>query len=106
MTGSPRGEPERPDASAAVVVSLALFGGVSGPAAALVHEAGWFSMGPPATLWPLGVIVLAALVGLLGASRVKGLGARWLGLVVALVNGLVLIPYLFLLLFFGLGGSR
>lgn len=85
---------------------LFLFAAAAGPATALLHEFNVWSPGPSASLWPLFVIVLAAVLGTflgLSAGRRDFRRLRWLALV---PNALVLFFYGFLLLFFGLGGSR
>lgn len=99
-TSRPRGTDRASVPPPALVVMLA------GPLAAVLHETGTFSPGPPATLWPLGFVVLVALVGLLLGARTWRSGSRWTGALIALPNLVVLGPYLFLLVFFGLGGSR
>lgn len=78
----------------------------AGPAAAVLHEADVLSVGPSATLWPVGFVTAAAAVGLALGHRIWRRDSRALGAVVAVPNGLVLALYGFLLLFFGLGGSR
>lgn len=92
-----------PDSSVRV---LALAGLLAGPSAALLHEVGLLSVGPPATLWPIGFVVFVAAGGMLIGLRVASLLTRWSGVVVVLPNLLVLTTYGFLLAFFGLGGSR
>lgn len=77
-----------------------------GPGMAGLHEFGILSLGPAATLWPIGVIVLAAVAGLVTGLGVAARVSRLLGTMVAVPNLLVLALYGFLLLFFGLGGSR
>ena len=78
----------------------------AGPTTAVFHEAGIVSLGPSATLWPIAFIVVAALAGLGAGITIARRVSRTLGLAVALPNLLVLAPYGFLLVFFGLGGSR
>lgn len=78
----------------------------AGPATAVLHEADVLSVGPPATMWPIGFVAGAAAVGLASGLRIWRRDSRALGAVVAVPNGLVLALYGFLLLFFGLGGSR
>ncbi len=85
---------------------LAMIACAVGPATAALHEAGIMSLGPPATLWPIGFIVVAAATGLGTGLRIGWRVSRMLGAVVAIPNGLVLALYAFLLLFFGFGGSR
>jgi len=85
---------------------LALAGFVAGPSAALLHEVGLLSLGPSATLWPIGFVVFVAAGGMVMGLRVAAVATRSLGLIVALPNLLVLTTYGFLLVFFGLGGSR
>jgi hypothetical protein len=86
--------------------SLLLAAAAAGPAAALLHEFDLVPLGPTASLWPLLVIVLASVFGIIlglwiGRQDLRRL--RWLAVT---PNGLVLCFYGFLLLFFGLGGSR
>jgi VIT1/CCC1 family predicted Fe2+/Mn2+ transporter len=64
------------------------------------------SVGPAASLWPILVIVLVAVLGLVLGLRAGRRGPRWLRWLVVTPNGLVLLFYGFLLMFFGLGGSR
>lgn len=83
-----------------------LVAAATGPTAALLHEFNIASPGPTASLWPVLVIVLAALMGLglgLNFGRRSFPRLRWL---VMIPNGAVLLFYGFFLLFFGLGGSR
>lgn len=86
--------------------AAALAGSAVGPALAGLHESGLLSVGPAATLWPLGFIVMGAAVGIAVGSHVARRGSRLLGVAAALTNLAVLVFYGFLLLFFGLGGSR
>jgi hypothetical protein len=78
----------------------------AGPATAILHESGILSLGPSGTLWPIGFIVVAALSGMGTGLAIANRVSRTLGLLVSIPNLLVLAPYGFLLLFFGLGGSR
>ena len=81
-------------------------GALAGLTLAVLHESGIWSVGPDATLWPIGAIVLVAGLGLIPAFQ---LGAResWsLGTMLMIPNLAVVLFYGFLLLFFGLGGSR
>jgi hypothetical protein len=85
---------------------LFLVAAAAGPATALLHEFNVWSPGPSASLWPLLMIVLVALLGTflgLSVGRRDFRRLRWLAVV---PNTLVLFFYSFLLLFFGLGGSR
>ncbi len=79
---------------------------VIGPGTAVLHETGMLSLGPTATLWPIGFIVMAALAGLATGLRVATRVSKVLGALVVIPNFVVLGFYGFLLLFFGLGGSR
>ncbi len=79
---------------------------VVGPGTAVLHETGVLSLGPTATLWPIGFIVIAALAGLGTGLSIAHRVSRGLGALVAIPNLVVLGLYSFLLLFFGLGGSR
>jgi len=89
-----------------MVWALFLGAAAAGPATALLHEFDVVPLGPTASLWPLLVIVLAAALGIflgLSIGRQDFRRLRWL---VMMPNGVVLCFYSFLLLFFGLGGSR
>lgn len=77
-----------------------------GPGLAALHEARIVSVGPAATLWPLVVIVMGAVLGTAVGLRLVRRGFRLSGAVLAAPNLLVLLFYGFLLAFFGLGGSR
>ena len=86
--------------------SRAVTGALAGLTLAALHESGVWSPGPDSTLWPIGAIVLVAGLGLIPAFQ---LGAResWsLGTMLMIPNLAVVLFYGFLLLFFGLGGSR
>jgi hypothetical protein len=85
---------------------VAAAAGAAGPVMAVLHETGTLSLGPTATLWPIGFVVIAAAVGLMTGLRVAGRVSRLLGGLVAAPNLLVFLFYGFLLLFFGSGGSR
>lgn len=63
-------------------------------------------LGPTANLWPLVGIVLAAAFGIVLGLRVGRRDFRRVRWLAMMPNGLVLCFYGFLLLFFGLGGSR
>ena len=89
-----------------VMWSLLLAGAAAGPAAALLHEFDIVPLGSTASLWPLLVIVLASLLGIVLALRIGRRGLHRLRWLAVAPNGLVLCFYGFLLLFFGLGGSR
>jgi hypothetical protein len=78
----------------------------AGPTLAGLHETGMFSAGPAATLWPLVLIVIAAMMGVLVGRWVATRRSRLLGFIVAAPNALVLLVYGFFLIFFGMGGSR
>jgi hypothetical protein len=86
--------------------SLLLAGAAAGPAVALFHEFDVVPFGPTASLWPLLLIVLASLFGIVLGLRIARQGFRRLRWLVVAPNGLVLCFYGFLLLFFWLGGSR
>ncbi len=79
---------------------------VAGPAMAVLHQTGTLSLGPSTTLWPIAFVVVAAGAGLATGVTVAARISRRLGALVAAPNLLVLALYGFLLLFFGLGGSR
>ena len=85
---------------------FALAGFLAGPSAALAHEVGLVSVGPSATLWPVGFVVFLASVGILVGVGIASRGSRLLAVTVVLPNLLVLATYGFFLVFFGLGGSR
>lgn len=104
MPMSPRRKAETKGTSSSLPVALA--GMVAGPVTVVLHEVGWLSLGPTATLWSTASIVFVSMLGILVGARIWVAGSRWLGAVVALPNLLVLGPYLFFLLFFGMGGSR
>lgn len=78
----------------------------AGPAMALLYETGTWWFGLTGTLWPVGIVVVASLAGLLTGLRLVTRVSRWLGGLVVIPNALILLFYGFLLLFFGLGGSR
>ncbi len=79
---------------------------VAGPGLTLLYETGTWSFGPGGTLWPVGFVVLASMAGLVTGWRIVRRFSRWLGTLVMVPNALMLLFYGFLLLFFGLGGSR
>lgn len=83
-----------------------LIAAAAGPAAALLHEVDAFSLGPPASLWPVLAIVLAAGLGMTAGLAFGPRGSRRIRWIALIPNGAVLLFYGFLLLFFGLGGSR
>lgn len=78
----------------------------AGPATAILHEFDLVPIGPPGTLWPLVVIVLASMLGIFFGLRFGQQNFRRLRWLAMMPNGLVLCFYGFFLLFFGLGGSR
>ncbi|MEX2529432.1 MAG: hypothetical protein WD960_01555 [Gemmatimonadota bacterium] len=86
--------------------ALILVAAAAGPATALLHEFDVLSLGRTAGLWPLLVIVLAAAFGMILGLRIGRRGFQWLRWLAMIPNGVVLCLYGFLLLFFGLGGSR
>lgn len=64
-----------------VMWSLLLAGAAAGPAAALLHESDVVPLGPTASLWPLLVIVLASVFGIvlgLRIGRQDSRRLRWL----------------------------
>ena len=83
-----------------------LVAAAAGPAAVLVHELHLVPLGLAASLWPLLVIVLAAGFGLLLGLRSGRCDRPWLRWLAAIPNAAILCFYGFLLLFFGLDGSR
>ena len=85
---------------------VAAFALAVGPLTALLHESEVLSLGPEATLWPIGFVAIAALAGAGAGAIIVARVSRGLGGAVVVANGLVLAFYGFLLLFFGLGGSR
>lgn len=92
---------DRPQTRLVAVLAVA-----AGPGMAILHERGTLPLGPPATLWPIGFIVWVAAVGAATGLRIAARASRRLGAFVVATNLLVLLFYGFLLLFFGLGGSR
>ncbi len=78
----------------------------AGPLMSLLHETDTLSPSLGATLWPIAFAAAAAaaglLIGLIIAIRASGI----LGAVVIIPNVPVFLFYGFLLLFFGMGGSR
>jgi len=86
--------------------SRAVTGSLAGLALAVLHESGVWSVGPDATLWPIGAIVLVAGLGLLPAFLVGARESWTLGTILMIPNLAIVLVYGFLLLFFGLGGSR
>ncbi len=73
---------------------------------AWLHETGTLQVGASASLAPVAAVVLVAGVGLWVGIRAIVRGPRWAGVLAGLANGAVLALYGFLLVFFGLGGSR
>ena len=84
----------------------AALGLVAGPAVVLAHESGSIPWLPPATFWPTAVVVLVAMVALGFGIRSARRSPRWVGFLIIFVNGPIVGLYGFLLVFFGLGGSR
>lgn len=80
--------------------------GVAGPLVAVLHLTDALSFGLRGSLWDPGLVVMAAAVGLVGSLVAIRRGHRTTGVAAAVLNLLVLAPYGFLVLFFGLGGSR
>jgi hypothetical protein len=89
-----------------IVWARVLVAAAAGPATALLHEFDVLSLGPAASLWPLLVIVLAAVLGIVLGLRIGRQGLRRLRWLAMIPNGLILCLYSFFMLFFGLGGSR
>jgi len=86
--------------------SAAATGALAALTLAFLHESGTWSVGPDATLWPIGAIVAVAVLGLLPCLFV-GVRDSWtLATMLIVPNLAVLLVYGFLLLFFGLGASR
>lgn len=79
---------------------------VAGPAVVLAYESGSIPWLPSATLWSTAAILLAAVVALGFGIRRARRSPRWVGFLIILVNGPIVGLYGFLLVFFGLGGSR
>jgi hypothetical protein len=59
---------------------------VAGPGTAALHETGILSLGPAATLWPIGFIVIAALAGCYTGLRITSRVSKGLGALVAIPN--------------------
>ncbi len=78
----------------------------AGPLMSLLHETDTLSPSLGATLWPIAFVAAATaaglLIGVIIAIRASGI----LGAVVIIPNVPVFLFYGFLLLFFGMGGSR
>jgi len=83
-----------------------LLAAAAGPSTALLHEFDLVPLGPTASLWPVLVIVLASVLGIVLGLRIGRQGLRRLRWLAVMPNALILCFYGFLLLFFGLGGSR
>jgi hypothetical protein len=79
---------------------------VASPAAALLDEPRTLSIVPFANLWSVVLVVLVPGVAMVVGVRVAIHGNRMLGVLLALLNLPIVSFYGFLLLFFGLGGSR
>ncbi|MDH3298124.1 MAG: hypothetical protein OEM96_07605 [Gemmatimonadota bacterium] len=86
--------------SAAVLALLA------GPAGILADESGSIPWLPSATFWPKALVLLLAAVALGYGIRRARRSPRWVGFLIIFVNGPIVGLYGFLLVFFGLGGSR
>lgn len=93
----------RTSAKAWLMAALAF---AAGPVMAILHETDTLSFGPAATLWPIAFVVAAAAAGLLTAVIIAANVSSLLGGLVMIPNVPVVLFYGFLLLFFGLGGSR
>lgn len=83
-----------------------LFLGVAGPLLAVLHLTDALPFGLRGSLWDPGLVVMAAAVGLVGSLVAIRRGHRRTGAAAAVLNLLVMAPFGFLVLFFGLGGSR
>ena len=84
---------------------LGVVAAIAGPAIAGLYEQGAL-LGREATLAPLAIVVAVAGLGL-GIGVWASLNRpRWGGLLAIFTNGIVVLLYGFLLVFFGLGGSR
>jgi hypothetical protein len=79
---------------------------VAGPALVLAHESGSLPWLPSATFWPITVILLVAIMAVGFGIRCARHSPRWPGFLIIFVNVLIVGLYGFLLVFFGLGGSR
>lgn len=79
---------------------------VASPGLAALHETTGLPFSPAAPLWSIGIVVLAAALGMAVSLWVGRRDSWWLGAIAAFPNAAVLAFYGFLLLFFGLGGSR
>jgi len=79
---------------------------LAGPGLAVLHETDLLPPGLSASLWPVALVALVAAVCVIVGLRIAIRHRRWTGLLVAIPNGLILLFYGFLLLFFGLDGSR
>lgn len=89
-----------------MIQALFLGAAAAGPGTALLHEFNLVPLGPAASLWPLLVIVLTAVLGIFLGLRIGHQDFRRVRWLAMMPNGLVLCFYGFLLLFFGPGGSR
>ena len=96
----PPAEVRRPRSWALTSVAL-----VSGPGIAFLYERGSLP-GSSAGLWSLLPVILVAAVAVAVGAKAAIRGSRWLGTLVVTANLIVVLFYGFLLLFFGLGGSR
>ena len=86
--------------------ALSALASIAGPLMAFLHESGSLSIGASAGLWQIAAIVFVAGIGLFVGLRTARRSPRWIGLLTIVSNGLILVLYGFLLVFFGLGGSR
>lgn len=80
--------------------------GVLGPFLAVLHLLNALPFGLQGSLLGPGVVAVAAALGLAAGVLAIRRDHRAVGTAVALLNLLVLAPYGFLAVFFGLGGSR
>ncbi len=85
---------------------LPVLASVAGPTVAFLHESGTLDLGGSGSLAPIAAVVLVATVGVGVGVRALRRGPRWAGGLACVTNGAVVALYGFLLLFFGLGGSR
>lgn len=86
--------------------ALPALASLAGPLMAYLHESGSLPVGASASLEPIVAIVIVAGVGLVVGLRATRRPPRWIGLVAVVTNALIVMLYGFLLVFFGLGGSR
>lgn len=78
----------------------------AGPTTAILHEVGALPHVSSIGLWQIGFIGIAATAGLAAGVWLARRRSRVAGALAVVANAVVLVLYGFLLLFFGLGGSR